>query len=191
MATYSYVDIFFAGQWGGLGGKVYTFTLKSLLEDYMIQLIGEFECKLDAKGRLVVPAALKRQLPAVEQEGLVVNRGFEKNLVIYTKYEWNQKMVQLKKLNPYSAKNRNFVRQFMRGATELNLDSAGRVLLPKSLLEYAGIQGEIFLQCQFDKIEVWAKAEYEKLMDEGSEEDFASLAEEVMGDFDFGGTIDE
>lgn len=179
------------GQCGGLWGKVYTFTLKSLLEDYMIQLIGEFECKLDAKGRLVVPAALKRQLPAVEQEGLVVNRGFEKNLVIYTKDEWNQKMVQLKKLNPYSAKNRNFVRQFMRGATELNLDSAGRVLLPKSLLEYADIQGEIFLQCQFDKIEVWAKAEYEKLMDEGSEEDFASLAEEVMGDFDFGGAVDE
>lgn len=191
MSTYSDVENFFVGQCGGLWGKVYTFTLKSLLEDYMIQLIGEFECKLDAKGRLVVPAALKRQLPAVEQEGLVVNRGFEKNLVIYTKYEWNQKMVQLKKLNPYSAKNRNFVRQFMRGATELNLDSAGRVLLPKSLLEYAGIQGEIFLQCQFDKIEVWAKAEYEKLMDEGSEEDFASLAEEVMGGFDFGGTIDE
>ncbi len=51
----------------------------------MIQLIGEFECKLDAKGRLVVPAALKRQLPDVEQEGLIVNRGFDKNLVIYTR----------------------------------------------------------------------------------------------------------
>ncbi|MGO1595497.1 MAG: division/cell wall cluster transcriptional repressor MraZ [Sphingobacterium sp.] len=157
----------------------------------MIQLIGEFECKLDTKGRLVVPAALKRQLPDVEREGLVVNRGFEKNLVIYTKDEWNQKMVQLKKLNPYSAKSRNFVRQFMRGATELNLDSAGRVLLPKSLLEYAGIQGEVFLQCQFDKIELWAKAEYEKLMNDGSDEGFASLAEEVMGGFDFGGPDDE
>ncbi|MGJ1206456.1 division/cell wall cluster transcriptional repressor MraZ [Sphingobacterium lactis] len=157
----------------------------------MIQLIGEYDCKLDTKGRMVVPAALKRQLPDAEREGLVVNRGFEKNLVIYTKEEWNKKMLQLSKLNQYNVKNRNFIRQFMRGATELTLDSAGRVLLPKTLLEYANIQGDVFLQCQFDKIEVWAKAEYENLMEGNSDEDFASLAEEVMGGFDFGGLGDE
>ncbi len=157
----------------------------------MIQLIGEFECKLDTKGRMVVPAALKRQVPDVEREGLVVNRGFEKNLVIYTKEEWSKKMSQLSKLNQYNVKNRNFIRQFMRGATELTLDSAGRVLLPKSLLEYANIQGDVFLQCQFDKIEVWAKDEYEKMMDGNSDEDFSSLAEEVMGGFDFGGSAHE
>ena len=72
----------------------------------MIQLIGEFECKLDTKGRMVVPAALKRQLPDVEREGLVVNRGFEKNLVIYTKEEWSKKMLQLSKLNQSSGKAR-------------------------------------------------------------------------------------
>ena len=157
----------------------------------MNQLIGEFECKLDTKGRMVVPASLKRQLPEAEREGLVVNRGFEKNLVIYTRDEWNKKMVQLSKLNQYNAKNRNFIRQFMRGATELTLDAAGRVLLPKSLLEYGNIHGEVFLQCTFDKIEVWAKEEYEALMGDADEADFASLAEEVMGGFDFGGSIDE
>lgn len=157
----------------------------------MLKLIGEFECKLDAKGRMVVPASLKRQLPEAEQEGLVVNRGFEKNLVIYTKDEWNKKMMQLSKLNQYNAKNRNFIRQFMRGATELSLDSAGRVLLPKGLLEYAGIQSDVVLACQFDKIEVWAKAEYDALMGAGMDDDFATLAEEVMGGFDFGGLENE
>jgi len=157
----------------------------------MIQLIGEYECKLDAKGRMVVPASLKRQLPAAEKDGLVVNRGFEKNLVIYTKEEWSKKMLQLSKLNQYNAKNRNFIRQFMRGATELSLDSAGRVLLPKGLLDYGNIKGEVFLQCQFDKIELWAKEEYEAMMDVDADEDFASLAEEVMGGFDFGGQENE
>ena len=157
----------------------------------MNQLIGEFECKLDTKGRMVVPASLKRQLPEAEREGLVVNRGFEKNLVIYTRDEWNKKMAQLSKLNQYNAKNRNFIRQFMRGATELSLDSAGRVLLPKGLLEYAAIQADVVLACQFDKIEVWSKAEYDAIMDADMGDDFAALAEDVMGGFDFGGLENE
>ena len=99
--------------------------------------------------------------------------------------------MQLSKLNQYNAKNRNFIRQFMRGATELSLDSAGRVLLPKGLLEYAGIQSDVVLACQFDKIEVWAKAEYDALMGADMDDDFATLAEEVMGGFDFGGLENE
>lgn len=153
----------------------------------MIQLIGEFECKLDAKGRLVVPAALKRQLPDVEQEGLIVNRGFDKNLVIYTREEWDKQAAMISKLNTFNAKNREFIRQFMRGATILSLDSAGRVLLPKVLLDYAGIVGDVVLACQFDKVEVWPKAVYDEKMDMGDGEDFSALAEEVMGSLDFGG----
>ncbi len=152
----------------------------------MIQLIGEFECKLDAKGRLVVPAALKRQLPDVEQEGLVVNRGFDKNLVIYTREEWDKQAAKISKLNTFNAKNREFVRQFMRGATLLNLDSAGRVLLPKVLLDYAKIDGEVVLACQFDRVEVWPKVVYDQMMDCGEANDFAALAEEVMGNINFG-----
>ena len=153
----------------------------------MTQLIGEFECKLDAKGRLVVPAALKRQLPDVEQEGLVVNRGFDKNLVIYTREEWDKQAAKISKLNTFNAKNREFVRQFMRGATLLNLDSAGRVLLPKVLLDYAKIDGEVILACQFDRVEVWPRLVYEQMMAGGETDDFAALAEEVMGNLDLGG----
>lgn len=153
----------------------------------MAHLIGEFECKLDTKGRMVLPAALKRQLPNVERDGLVVNRGFEKHLVFYTRDEWNVITQKLSSLNQFNEKNRMFVRAFTRGATELNLDSAGRVLLPKGLLDYAQIGNEVVLACQFNKIEVWSKVGYDELINGGVDEDFSALAEEVMGGLDLGG----
>ena len=146
----------------------------------MIQLIGEFDCKLDAKGRLMVPSNLKKQLPSVEQEGLIVNRGFEKHLVIYPRKVYEGIVAELSKLNQYEKKTREFIRFFTRGATELSLDASGRVLLPKSLLEFAGIGADVVLACQFDKIEVWDRAAYDSLLDD-EPENFANLAEEVMG----------
>ena len=148
----------------------------------MVQLLGEFDCKLDAKGRLMVPSSLKKQLPDVEKEGLVINRGFEKHLVIYPKKVWQGIVEELSKLNPYEQKTREFIRYFTRGATELTLDAAGRVNLPNSLMESVGISinTELVLACQFDKIEVWSKTAYEAIFD-SEPANFASLAEEVMG----------
>ena len=83
-------------------------------------------------------------------------------------------------------KTREFIRFFTRGATELSVDQTGRVLLPKSLLEFAGINGEVVLACQFDKIEVWSKTAYDNLLD-NEPENFANLAEEVMGGKEKGG----
>jgi MraZ protein len=146
----------------------------------MIQLLGEFDCKLDTKGRLMVPSNLKKQLPNVEQEGLVINRGFEKHLVIYPKSVWEGIVKELSRLNQFEKKTRDFVRFFTRGATELVLDASGRVNLPKSLLDYAGIEAEVVLACQFDKIELWSKSAYDDVF-AVEPEDFANLAEEVMG----------
>jgi len=146
----------------------------------MSHFLGEFDCKLDAKGRMMIPSSLKKQLPEAEREGLVINRGFEKHLVIYTKKEWDRITDELSKLNPYETKNRLFIRYFTRGATELTVDSANRILFPKSLTEYAGINNEVILSCQLNRIEVWAKEAYEAQMDD-EPENFANLAEEVMG----------
>lgn len=146
----------------------------------MSHFLGEFDCKLDAKGRMMIPSSLKKQLPEAEREGLVVNRGFEKHLVIYTKKEWDQITGELSKLNLYEKKSRDFVRYFTRGATELTLDSANRILFPKALMEYAGIGTEVVLSCQLNKIEVWSKEAYEAQLD-SEPENFANLAEEVMG----------
>lgn len=152
----------------------------------MNQLIGEFDCKLDAKGRLMVPVSLKKQLVDVERDGLVVNRGFEKNLVVYPKKVWDETVAELAKLNMFEKKNREFVRAFQRGAMPLSLDATGRVLLPKALLDYAGIDGEVVLACQLDKVEVWDKKVYEGLFDDVPE-NFSDLAEEVMGGKNKGG----
>ena len=146
----------------------------------MSNFLGEFDCKLDAKGRMMIPVGLKKQLPEAVNEGLVINRGFEKHLVIYTRKEWNKIVEDLSQLNQYEKKTREFIRYFTRGASELTLDSAGRVLLPKALLEYAGINADVVLSCQFNKIEVWAQDAYEAQMD-NEPENFANLAEEVMG----------
>lgn len=146
----------------------------------MSHLLGEFECKLDAKGRLMLPAGLRKQMPEAEKDGLVVNRGFERHLVVYSRKEWDKIMEDLSRLNQYEKKTRDFIRYFTRGATELSLDSAGRVLFPKSLLDYAGIGTDAVLSSQFNKIEVWAKDAYDAQMD-NEPENFANLAEEVMG----------
>lgn len=146
----------------------------------MPHFLGEFECKLDAKGRMMIPSSLKKQLPEAEREGLVINRGFEKYLVIYPRKEWELILDDLNKLNQYEKKNREFVRYFTRGATEIVPDATGRILLPKSLLDYAGIGTEVVLSGNLNKIEVWAKRAYDTQID-NEPENFASLAEEVMG----------
>lgn len=145
----------------------------------MSYLTGEFNCKLDAKGRMMIPADLKKQLPEAEKEGLVINRGLENNLVIYTKREWDIKLGELSKLNEYDRKAIQFVRYFMAGATNLQPDGTGRINLPKNLLDYAGITGEVVLTCMLNKVEVWDKKAHEKMISE-EPENFAALAEEVM-----------
>ncbi len=159
---------------------LFTFTLEKFPKCIMSHLLGEYDCKLDAKGRMMIPVGLKKQLPEAESEGLVINRGFEKHLVIYTRKEWNKIIEELSKLNQYEKRTREFIRYFTRGASELMLDSSGRVLLPKTLLDYAVINADVVLSCQFTKIEVWAKDAYDAQMD-NEPESFANLAEEVMG----------
>jgi MraZ protein len=147
----------------------------------MSYLTGEFECKLDNKGRMMIPAGLKRQLPEADTGVLVINRGFKKYLVIYTKQEWDKKLDELSKLNQYENKNIEFIRYFTRGATEMQVDGSFRVNLPQALLDYAGIGTDVVLNCQLSKIEMWDKAAYQELI-ESEPENFAGLAEEVMGD---------
>ena len=146
----------------------------------MSYLTGEFDCKLDAKGRMMIPAGLKKQLPEADAEGLVINRGLEKYLVIYTKKEWDKKLDELSKLNEYDRKSLQFIRFFTAGATNLLPDAAGRVNLPKSLLDFAGITGEVVLSCMLNKVEVWDKKAHQEMIN-NEPENFAELAEEVMG----------
>jgi len=146
----------------------------------MAAFIGEYECKLDDKGRLMLPVGFKKQLPAKEQKRFVINRGLEKQLNLWPRKEWDKETGRLNALNLYVQKNREFVRKFNNGATEVELDGSGRLLLPKPLMEFAGCNKDAVLFGFSNRIEIWSKAEYDKYMKQGAD-DFAALAEEVMG----------
>ena len=145
----------------------------------MTRFIGEYECRLDNKGRLILPAALKKQIPQEADGQFVVNRGFEKYLVMYPKNEWDTITDEINRLNQYVKENRDFIRYFYRGATELSLDSSARLLLPKRLQEYAGINQDIVLFAHTNKIEIWSAESYNNIL-ANEPNDFAALAEKVM-----------
>ena len=146
----------------------------------MAGFIGEFHCTVDAKGRFLLPGGLKKQIPAKEQKLFVANRGMEKHLVMYTRKEWDKISDDVNSLNMFIRKNREFLRKFNNGATSMELDTTNRLLLPKTLMDYAGIEKDIVLFAYGNRIEIWSEAEYARMMKDDSE-NFSQLAEEVMG----------
>jgi len=147
----------------------------------LINLIGTYECKADAKGRLMFSSALKKQLASVLQEGFVVKRAvFQPCLELYPMKEWNLMMEKINKLNRFVKKNNDFIRRFTAGVKMVELDNSGRLLIPKDLCQFAGIEKQIVLSSAVNIIEIWDKNRYEKAIDDASV-DFADLAEEVMG----------
>lgn len=147
----------------------------------MIHLIGSYECKVDAKGRLMMSSAFKKQLSPILQEGFVVKRAvFQPCLELYPMQEWNEVMLKVNTLNRFVKKNNDFIRRFTAGVRVIELDASGRLLIPKDLCQFAGIQKQIVLSSAINIIEIWDKDNYEKTIDAAAE-DFATLAEEVMG----------
>jgi len=149
----------------------------------MPNFLGEYPVSMDDKGRVKLPAALKRQLEPASGGRFVINRGFEKCLVLYPFNEWEKINSRLTSLNLFEKKNRQFVRFFLRGATELTLDAADRLNIPNHLSEYADISKNLMLSARNNVIEVWNPKHYDALLSMDSDE-FAKLAEEVMGDKD-------
>lgn len=146
----------------------------------MIQLQGEYDCKVDMKGRFRLPSQLVRQLGEARESTLHVNRGMERCLTIYPNEVWAKITAEVNNLNLYVAQNRKFARYFYRGATELTVDKSDRILIPKSLAEYAQISNEIVLFAFHNRIEIWSKSNYEEMLDDEPEE-FSKLADNVMG----------
>ena len=147
----------------------------------MIRLQGEYECKVDAKGRFRIPSQLVRQLGEANVHSLHVNRGIEKCLTLYPNNVWLKVTEQVNKLNLYNSQNRKFARYFYRGATELSMDKTDRLLLPKALAEYAEVESDIVLFAFHNRIEVWSKSNYEMMLEEQDDDEFAKLADDVMG----------
>ncbi|MEN8964896.1 MAG: division/cell wall cluster transcriptional repressor MraZ [Polaribacter sp.] len=150
----------------------------------MINLIGTYECKADAKGRVMFSTALKKQLQPVVSQGFVIKRAvFQPCLELYTMQEWTLMMQKINKLNRFVKKNNDFIRRFTAGVKTVDFDTAGRILIPKDLCEFASIKKQVVLSSAVNIIEIWDKDNYEKAIDDAAV-DFAQLAEDVMGNTD-------
>jgi len=147
----------------------------------VVNLIGTYECKVDAKGRMMMSSAFKKQLSSVLQEGFVIKRSvFQSCLELYPMQEWNLVMAKINKLNRFVKKNNDFIRRFTAGVKVVEMDASGRILIPKDLCQFAEIEKEVVLSSAVNIIEIWDKNKYEKVIDDAVV-DFADLAEEVMG----------
>ncbi|MDO1501515.1 division/cell wall cluster transcriptional repressor MraZ [Winogradskyella maritima] len=150
----------------------------------MNSFIGTYEVKADAKGRLMLPAVLKKQMSSVVDKGFVIKRAvFQPCLELYPMEQWQLLMNKVNKLNRFNKKNDAFIRRFTAGVKVVEVDNAGRLLIPKDLLAFSGISKQTVLASAVNIIEIWDKDRYEKAIDDASG-DFADLAEEVMGQDD-------
>ncbi|MFL2573559.1 MAG: division/cell wall cluster transcriptional repressor MraZ [Flavobacteriales bacterium] len=151
----------------------------------MINILGTYECKADSKGRIMLPSPLKKQIAPVLKDGFVIKRSvFNKCLEIHPMSEWKKIVDQVNQLNRFVKKNNDFIRSYMSGLKIVNADSSSRVLIPKDLLEFAGLEKQIVLSSSVNIIEVWDKKEYEKSVSKSLKK-FGDLAEEVMGNKNF------
>ena len=156
----------------------------------MLNLLGEHSCKIDAKGRLMFPARLRKQLEQVLHHGLVINRDiFENCLVLYPKPEWDKVNAEMTQLSRYNRKHQIFQRKFMKGATLVDLDSSGRLNVPTQLLVHAGIDlskgNEVIVSGLGEKVEIWTPESYNAQVLKGEDDfDFGNLAEDVRKDID-------
>ncbi|MFL2572363.1 MAG: division/cell wall cluster transcriptional repressor MraZ [Flavobacteriaceae bacterium] len=148
----------------------------------MSHLIGTYHCKADPKGRVKIPRALAKQLAGARQETFVIKRAvFQPCLELYSLKEWNALMAKVNKLNRFNKKNNDFIRRFTAGVKVVELDATDRLLIPRDLAKFAGVDKAVVLSAAVNIIEIWDKDCYEKAIDEAAV-DFAALAEEVMGD---------
>lgn len=147
----------------------------------MLEMIGVHECKVDNKGRVMIPAALKSQLEPYVAEGFIIKRSiFQQCLEIYPMTEWNEAVKGINKLNRFTQKNTDFIRVFMAGVKEVELDSNGRIQVPRDLAVFANITKDVVLASALNIIELWDKDKYEAKIAE-DQVNFSKLAEEVMG----------
>ena len=148
----------------------------------MQHLIGTYECKADAKGRIMMPIAIKKQLSGLTSESFVLKRAvFNLCLELYPMKEWMELMEKVNGLNRFNKKNNDFIRRFTAGVKTVEMDVSGRLLIPKDLVIHAQISKEVVVSSTVNILEIWDKTLYEKAIDDATL-DFGALAENVMGD---------
>lgn len=134
---------------------------------------------VDNKGRINLPAKLRKYVSGEVNDTFVVTRGFEKCLFVYPLDEWNKLEQRLRQLSSYNPQDRLFMRVLLEHATETQLDGQARITVPQQLLKYAEIENEVRIIGALDKIELWKSKVYEEYLASQSES-YESIAAKVM-----------
>lgn len=166
-------------KWSKVGKNIYFSVLKS--PAVMATFIGDYPCRADEKGRVILPAAFKKQMPSASEDRFVIRKDiFEDCLVLYTLDDWNLQLEKIRsRINPYNREHNRFLRNFFMGTAEVTLDGSSRLLIPRRLLEMAGILKDVIMAGQDGRIEIWPEERYASAsMQPG---DFADLAERLLG----------
>ena len=138
----------------------------------------EYECKLDAKGRLVLPAKIKANLPEASNE-LTIMKGFDPNLVLYTELEYKKMHHKFASLSDFDSEQRKLKRQFFSSVIHVELDSAGRFMIPKSYIAHAKLEKQVRVIGTGNTIEIWSPDLYDNFMIEDSEQ-YAEMAKKFL-----------
>lgn len=141
----------------------------------------EYESKLDAKGRLVLPARIKAQLPEGGDNELVIRRGFEQCLILYPMVEFKKVFSKISGLSEFNEEYRKLQRNFFSGTATVEMDNNGRFLIPKNMLAFAQLEKDLILVGMGNKVEIWNPAIYEKhlIQDPG---ELSKLAEKYLNE---------
>lgn len=139
----------------------------------------EYDCKLDAKGRLALPSKVRAALPSGASEELVLRRGFEPCLVLYPMLEYKKIYSKVKGLSEFTEEYRKFQRSFFRGNADVELDSAGRINIPKKMMEFANLEKEVILVGLGNRIEIWNPDQYENYLIQDPNE-YSKMAEKFL-----------
>ena len=145
----------------------------------MTGFVGDIRGKVDSKGRVVLPSVFKKKLEGNISKFIVKKDIFDNCLVLYPEDEWKRQVEIIRsRINPYNRQHNLFLRKFFKEAVEVELDALNRLLIPKALLESAGITKDVVFIGEVSKIEIWNPEELEKNII--TQDDFAKLAEDIF-----------
>jgi MraZ protein len=162
------------------GKKCSNFT--TLKRNFLNYPIGEYQCKLDAKGRLMIPADFQEQLGSLAEQGFVLRPGlFSKCIELYTMNDWVETQGKLKGLSQFVKTNVDLMRKYNAGAKLVKLDSSGRMLIPRNLIVEGGIQKEVVINSLPGYMEIWDKDAYRSKLSDLDQDDLEKLLEEKLG----------
>lgn len=147
----------------------------------MTTFIGDYSCKVDPKGRIMLPQAFMKNMPEGSRDKFVIKKDiYEKCLVLYTMDEWQRRIQEiLENTSRFNREHRMLIREFSKDTAEVELDSSNRMLIPARLLTLASIDKDVVLAGQLDQIEIWSKELYDQTGI--NSEAFGELAGKILG----------